>query len=417
MSRFIVREGLLIDLIEACPFTLDKEFMIFFPGDSLIETQCKNCYALEYESDILKVYKVDHNKYRLIISNIQLAKNSKVLKESLYAAACYINKVSGSQGESRSFPLLLPKHGSVPNLQEENRKLPLPISADMMQSISIPHERVENFIDPLPGGRILSDHSSPYPAPDDSTSFPLNKELLIGISFYPENQQGDLDPSLSNILTYFVNPPYKLEKITITCTGRQQKFLNQILNQKYEGRRGIFSLNDNMRFEIYDKIMCRICKELPYIPYVVNCCASVYCELCKNTTTTCFDCGNNNINFREERFLNSFFKDLKYKCKCNSMYTFDNFKNHLYQCELTMYNCKVPKCGFEGTQGEMVAHAIDNHPSDILNNISSYPSEPNSSINRECPNCNNFSYNDNNCESCGYIYNNFKEIVNKFKIN
>lgn len=336
MSRFILRDQFVIDVVPVYYFGIEKDFAIYFPGESLVNFQCQKNLKLVDSTDLFIHYNTIQKHSRLVITEPNLSKNKDFL-----------------------------------------------------------HQSLENF------------HST-YPLPE-------TKEILIGVSFYPENILGELNASLSGLITFYSNPRFSLEKIIIACTHRQSKSFNQIASDLCKGNSEIFSIANNSMFDLYDKIMCRVCKELPFVAYVSKCCNLMYCEKCKNTTLTCFDCSIENIQYIEEPFLNSFFRDFKFSCRCHSEVNFDKAREHLFNCELTIYACQRAGCEYNGTQAELVAHVVKRHFDDVLSKVSGPNTYIGQKTNKECPNCNAFAA-DEVCDNCQFAFPSFPEILNKLQI-
>ena len=337
MSRYQLMENFLIDVVTVYPFPIDRSFMIFFPGESLLESQFDKSYTLLSSREKYKFYQVSDKKYRLLILKPDLLQNNQTLSEVFDA------------------------------LYTTYRIQPL-------------------------------------------------TDLVIGINFYNDSMQDQLNTAIVELIQYFSRAPsFGLEKITIACTNNQLEHFMQVVHQLCDGRIETFSLNPNTRFELYDRIMCRSCRELPYEPYVTTCCFSVYCERCRTTCTKCFDCARSEVEFVLEPFLQSFFPEFRFTCRCNVELSFKEIRTHLYECEFTIFNCRIGDCKAEGTQAEIVAHIIHKHQDginvkDILIDSSQEP------LRRECPNCNRFTQNSNHCSSCDFTITSFPNILAKLSL-
>jgi hypothetical protein len=236
------------------------------------------------------------------------------------------------------------------------------------------------------------------------------QKILITVNQYPDSGRNKLIKLIMNTLDIFIS--LEIPSITITCTKSQSESFYSFLKARSNNNLSIYSLNENTKFELYDKIMCKVCRELPYTPYISLCCSNIYCERCANISHHCFDCMQSNMKCTEDVFLNSFFKDFTYKCKCGTPICFSEIKKHLFQCEFSIYKCK--NCDFEGTQAEIVAHAILRHYDTLSQNIRNAPIL--GDINKECPECTNFYYGEI-CDKCNHTFSTIEEIFDKLSLN
>ena len=336
MSRFVYNESVIIDLIVGYPVGINTDFIIIFPGESLLVRQLESNFSLLSSSSSLSLYTTDQNKYRLLITNIAQSKSSTFLSENL-------NQLSINS---------------------------------LLSSIT---------------------------------------ELYISINFYKDEELGNLTSSVSNTLNHILSSDLHIKTITLFSTFKIFQTMSNMLNQLCKGKNEIYSLNHNTKYELYDKIMCKTCRELPFIPYVSSCCLNIYCEDCVKTSKFCFDCLRENPEFTKEKFLNSFFCDFMYKCPCEASVNFERIQDHVFSCNITIFNCKIENCHFKGSQAELVAHAIVFHSEYLLNNINTIGTIPIVSGEKECSNCSVF-YNAKVCGNCGYNLNQFSELIDKLDI-
>jgi hypothetical protein len=173
-----------------------------------------------------------------------------------------------------------------------------------------------------------------------------------------------------------------------------------------------FMNNKDMRIDLYDRINCKYCNEIPCEAYVTTCCCTLYCENCKKLVKNCFDCGLNNINLELEEFFTKFLKNVRYKCKCGESFTCETIKIHSFSCELTVFRCKVENCKFEGSQAELVAHVIQRHFEDIK--PTAHGQKSYQEIKKECFKCMNY-LDGEICNTCG-IPGSFEEILRELAL-
>ncbi|OMJ91493.1 hypothetical protein SteCoe_5986 [Stentor coeruleus] len=242
-------------------------------------------------------------------------------------------------------------------------------------------------------------------------------EVLLGILYYQENLD-DLKTIFINFIELLTMPDlFTFSKISVCCTSAQYTDFVSILVSKYPSKREIFYLNTNMKLDLYDRLNCKSCREIPYKAYSSKCCTNIYCEKCKDYNNFCFDCGKKDPEFIDEIFVNSFLCDMLYKCKCEATVKFSDIYKHVIGCQYTLFKCKEQRCLFEGTQAELVVHAIIEHGNILQNEIRNMQDlRLENPIKHECPKCMRFEFNDLYCKLCGFQPNSFAEIVEKLRI-
>lgn len=245
----------------------------------------------------------------------------------------------------------------------------------------------------------------------------MPNEILLGILHY-QNSIDDLKTVFINLIELLTTPSlFTLNKISICCTSTQYNEFVSILISKYPSKREIFYLNTNMRLDLYDRLNCKSCREIPYKAYSSRCCINIYCEKCKDYNNFCFDCGKKDPEFVEEIFVNSFLCDMLYKCKCEATVKFSDIYKHVIGCQYTLFKCNFHKCLFEGTQAELVLHAIIEHGEVVQQEISKIQElRPENPIKHECPKCMKFEFEDLRCGMCGFQPSTFAEVVEKLNI-
>lgn len=223
----------------------------------------------------------------------------------------------------------------------------------------------------------------------------------IGIMHYNKDQFPQIEQSVFSLISLIENLINNQQdcSITIASLNDFSKKLVRSLKLNSDCQVATYMNNKEMRIDLYDRINCKYCNEIPCVAYITSCCNTLYCENCRRLLKNCFDCGIQEAQLELEPFFTNFLKTVRYKCKCGEEFTCQSIKSHSFCCELTVFRCKKEQCKFEGTQVELVAHVIDAHFDDIR--CPSQSQVVGASLRmRECFKCMAY-FGENACGRCG----------------
>lgn len=252
--------------------------------------------------------------------------------------------------------------------------------------------------------------------PDLISSISTSSEILIGIMDYPKTSYPEIEKAVLILIKgieFLITKKFEC-KITIATVNYFYKELENWVRNRALAKKETYFLNKDMKFELYDKVNCKFCRETPTEAYTTECCPStLFCENCKKIMKNCFSCGNTPVHFFKEPFYNQFLKDIDYKCKCNKIVKCGTIKQHSFCCELTAFKCNSrTQCSFEGTQVELVVHAIKEHFVEFDSSKPEIQIEDHE-FQQECPSCMN--YNHGQCPNCPQ-FQRFEEILEILQI-
>lgn len=243
-----------------------------------------------------------------------------------------------------------------------------------------------------------------------------SSEILIGVMDYIKEINEQIESAVHKLIKAItIDSNRTVEcRITVATVNSLWRGLYKTMRLKKIGTKATYVLNKDMRFDLYEKINCKSCRELPTEAYLTECCSTLYCECCKKLMNNCYNCGNNMVRFVEERFYNRFLKDLDFLCKCRKNIKCEVIREHSYSCELTAFRCKSKNnCKFQGTQAEIVAHALNVHMDEVDGTLSEIRISGQGFM-QECPGCTN--YFSGKCSKCP-DFENFEEILDRLKIS
>ena len=252
-------------------------------------------------------------------------------------------------------------------------------------------------------------------APELTSSISTSSEILIGIMDNSKDSYKPIEKAVHVLIKgieHLINKRGEC-KITIATVNYTYKELENWLRNSLFAKKETYFLNKDMRHELYDKVICRFCRELPTEAYTTECCTTLSCENCRKVMNHCYNCGKTPVVLTKEPFFNQFLKDIDFKCKCSRVLKCESIKQHSFSCELTAFKCNSRReCKFEGTQAELVAHAIKEHSMDFDS------SQPEIILNdqdfkQECPSCTN--YYQGSCTTCP-PFQSFEEIIEHLQI-
>ena len=234
---------------------------------------------------------------------------------------------------------------------------------------------------------------------------------LIGIMHYPQDKYSIIEAAVLGLISLIEKIVNDQEDCSVTIASLNDSFkkLHRSLKIQEEYQVSTYTNNKEMRIDLYDRINCKYCNEIPCVGYITTCCNTLYCENCRRLLKNCFDCGVQEVQIELEPFFTNFLKAVRYKCKCGAELTCSTIKSHAFCCELTVFRCRKEQCKFEGTQAELVAHFIEAHFDDIrsihLNQVIGA-----SARSRECFKCMAY-FTENVCGRCGEPKS-FDEVLN-----
>ena len=120
-------------------------------------------------------------------------------------------------------------------------------------------------------------------------------------------------------------------------------------------------------------LKCPICLNIVKEPWETTCCGNLFCQKCMKEcgTSQCPICRNKKFKFRKNVFAIYLLTQLEKKCPygCNKNIKLNKIKEHKYECDESLFKCRIDKCNFEGKKNESLNHLVEIH-GDVLAIIS-----------------------------------------------
>jgi hypothetical protein len=114
--------------------------------------------------------------------------------------------------------------------------------------------------------------------------------------------------------------------------------------------------------QFIEESICQICLNLSINPKHCKSCGKIFCGYCIDNwmkkSQSCPNCRENTFE-APPRILMNFLGKIRLKChypECNKLIFYNDFLDHVNNCDFGSFLCGTDGCHFSGTKGEIISH-------------------------------------------------------------